>query len=186
MPPHISLHLLSVVPYLAGQPQRFPFASLCLPSFVRLPPLRHPRPAPRSLSASGVIQSEGPFIPLPASVACTSASPPARFYRWPSPLPFTKGLWHVLLSPTPCSSSSHYLCSAPYIGDFWILIYIWVTFCARARSQGASNLWLFLYHTLSSALLCYAVSVRIPPVPPSLCLPLLRVIPSLLVEGSGV
>ena len=130
-PPPADLHLSSALPSLAGRPQGVSRAIQCMPSLVRFPPLCHPWPTPKSLSAPGVLPFEGPFLYLPASVILTSAPPPAGLDWQPSPLPVPKSLRRVILSYVPCLSSSSSLCSAPSLGVFCSLISLRVYFCAR-------------------------------------------------------
>ena len=73
-----------------------PRASLWLPSLVRLSPLWRPRPAPRSLTASGVFLSEGPFLYLLVSIILTLDPPPAILDRRPSTLTTPSGYRRVL------------------------------------------------------------------------------------------
>ena len=56
-PPPAGFHLSYMLPSLAGRPQWVPCARLCMLSLFQLPQLHHPLPAPRSLSALGVIPS---------------------------------------------------------------------------------------------------------------------------------
>ena len=121
-PPPTSLHCSSALTSLARIQHGVPRIIMCIPSLVWLPPIFHPWPDSRSLSAPLVIPSEGNFLPLPASVSCTSAPPPVSLYRRTCPLPVPKGLFLFLMSPVPCASSSPSPCSVLYICFLWGLI----------------------------------------------------------------
>ena len=138
-PPPASLHRLSTLPSLSGWPQVVPRASLWLPSLIWFPPpvlfLTYAQ-VPVNPRVSPVWGSLLTSAWICRSYVC---SPPASLEWRPSPLPVLKGFRSVLLSPVPCASASPSPCSAPYLGVFWRLIYLQVSFCVSVRGQGAST-----------------------------------------------
>ena len=184
--PPAGLHRSSALPFFAGRRQVVPCRSLWLLSLIFFSSFYVPYLLLGPCQTQGLSCPRLPyFFCLPPSPAHLTP-PPSSLDWWPIPLPAPKGLCCVLLSPGPCASASPFPFSAASLGIFWSLISLRVSFCARARGQGASTPCKSLAQSLSPMLLWHAVAVQdTPPLSLSLYLFLVLVIPPLLGEVCG-